>query len=398
MMSCVIPLLVVAIGAGPEGVAMNDVVPGNNRFAFDLFGKVRDRPGNLVFSPYSISTALAMTYTGANGQTAREMAETLHFPTDGKALDSGFAALRALIGGEGEDRPYQFSTANALWGQQGLHYRAEFLKRAEASFGAGLRSVDFLNDPEGARKAINAWVEKQTRDKIKELISASNIDKDTDLILTNAIYFKGSWTVPFPKTSTKDEDFKDGQTSKPVPTMHLTSHFGYLEADDLQALDLPYVGNDLSMVILLPKKVDGLAGLESSLTSDKVEGWLARLSRKNVQVARPRFKVESSCELARTLASMGMPSAFGSQADFSGMTTDRALYLSAVIHKAFAEVNEEGTEAAAATAVVMKRFLAVRPYEAPVVFQADHPFLFLIRDLRSGSILFVGRVANPASV
>jgi serpin B len=395
MLCCTIPLLVVAIGAGPERVAMNDVVAGNNRFAFDLFGKVRNRPGNLVFSPYSISTALALTYTGASGQTAEEMAETLHLPPDGKALDSGFAALRALIGGEGEDRAYQLSTANALWGQQGLSYRPEFLKRAEASFGAGLRPVEFLENPEGARKTINAWVEKQTRDKIKNLLASSDIDRDTDLILTNAIYFKGSWAIPFPKASTKDAEFRDSNTSSRVPTMHLTSQFGYLETDDFQGLDLPYVGNDLSMVILLPKKVDGLTGLESSLSSTSVEGWLAKLARRRVQVELPRFKVEASCELAKTLASMGMPSAFGRQADFSGITTDRRLAISAVIHKAFTEVNEEGTEAAAATAVIMKRSLAIAPQQIPVVFRADHPFLFLIRDIRSGSILFVGRVVNP---
>ena len=395
MLSFMMPLLVAVIGAGPERVAMNDVVEGNNRFAFELFGKVRDRPGNLVFSPYSISTALAMTYTGASGQTAREMAETLHLPKDGKALDSGFAALRTLIGGDGEDRPYQLSTANALWGQQGLSYRPEFLKRAESCFGAGLRPVDFLGDPGGARKMINAWVEEQTRDKIKNLLASSDIDRDTDLILTNAVYFKGSWATPFPKASTKDAEFRDGKSSRPVPTMHLTSQFGYLESDDFQGLDLPYVGNDLSMVILLPKKVDGLAGLESSLSNSSIEGWLAKLARRRVQVELPRFKVEASCELAKTLASMGMPSAFGREADFSGMTTDRRLAISAVIHKAFTEVNEEGTEAAAATAVIMKRSMAIAPQQVPVVFRADHPFLFLIRDVRSGSILFLGRVANP---
>ncbi len=395
MLCHTIPLLLISIGAGAEGVAMNDVVPGNNRFAFDLFGKVRDRPGNLVFSPYSISTALAMTYLGANGQTAREMAETLHFPNDGKALDSGFATLRALIDGEGEKRPYRLHTANALWGQLGLNYRAEFLRRAEASFGAGLRPVDFLEDPQGARKTINDWVERQTLDKIKDLLAPPNVTKDTDLILTNAIYFKGSWAIPFPKAGTRDVPFRNGKESKPVPTMHLTSQFGYLETDSFQALDLPYVGNDLSTVILLPKKVDGLAALESSLASPSVEGWLAKLSRQKVEVALPRFKLEASSELAKTLASMGMPSAFGRGADFSGITTDRGLHLSAVIHKAFAEFNEEGTEAAAATAVTAIRAMAIVPQKPPVLFRADHPFLFLIRDVRSGSILFLGRVVNP---
>jgi serpin B len=323
------------------------------------------------------------------------MAETLHLPNDSKALDSGFAALRALIGGETPDRPYQLSTANALWGQQGLDYRAEFLRRTEASFGAGLRPVDFLNDPQGARETINAWVERQTRDKIKDLLAPSDINNRTDLILTNAIYFKGAWAVPFPKAATKDEPFGDGKTSNPVPTMHRTGDLGYLEADNFQALDLPYVGNDLSMVILLPKQMDGLAALESSLSSTRVAEWLGKLDRQKVEVSLPLFRLESSSELAKTLAGLGMPSAFGRDADFSGIATDRRLSISAVIHKAFAEVNEEGTEAAAATAVVMMRTLAMRPQKPPVVFRADHPFLFLIRDARSGSILFLGRVANP---
>ena len=395
MLCCTIPLLVVAIGAGPEGVSMNDVVPGNNRFAFDLYAKARDRPGNLVFSPYSISTALAMTSAGAGGRTASEMAETLHLPADGKALDSGFAALRALIGGEGDVRPYRLDTANALWGQQGLDYRPEFVRRAEAGFGAGLRPVDFLGDPQGARVTINAWVERQTLDKIKDLLAPSDVTKDTDLILTNAIYFKGSWAVPFPKGGTRDEAFRDGQGSNPVPTMHLTGRFGYLETDDFQGLDLPYLGNDLSTIVLLPKQVDGLAALEATLSSPSVEGWLAKLSRQRVEVSLPRFKVEGSSELARTLAELGMPSAFGRDADFSGIATDRRLHLSAVIHKAYAEFNEEGTEAAAATAVTAIRSMAVHVEKPPVVFRADHPFLFLIRDVRSGSILFLGRVAHP---
>jgi serpin B len=372
---------------------MWELVPGNNRFAVDLLGTIRDRPGNLIFSPYSISTALAMTLAGANGRTAEEMVETLHVPAEAEATDAGFAALRALIDGEG--RPYQLSTANALWGQQGLAYRRDFLERAEAGYGAGLRAVDFLGDPQGARETINAWVERLTRDKIKDLLAPSDIKPGTDLILTNAIYFKGAWDVPFPETATRDEAFGDGQASNQVPTMHLTGRFGYFEAEDFQALELLYVGDDLSMVILLPRKLDGLAGLESSLSSLEVEGWLAKLSRRRVEVALPRFKLGCRIELTKALASLGMPTAFGRQADFSGMTTDRPLSISAVIHQAFAEVNEEGTEAAAATAVIAFATSAFIMPMPPVVFRADHPFLFLIRDVRSGSILFLGRVTDP---
>ena len=397
MISCMIPLLVVAIGAGPEEVAMKDVVRGNNRFAFDLYGKVRDRSGNLFLSPYSISSALAMTYAGAMGPTAEEMARTLHFPANGQALDAGFAGLHTLIDGGAEERPYQLAAANALWGQQGLHYRPDFLKRTEASYGATLHPMDFAGDPEAARKTINAWVEKLTRDKIKDLLGPSDVTRQTDLILTNAIYFKGAWATPFPKPATKDEDFGDGRKTIPVPTMHVIDQFGYLEdpAEGLQALNLPYVGNALSMVVLLPKKPDGLPALEAAITGEKLEGWLAKLASRRVDVSLPRFKLECGFELANALGSLGMKSAFGPEADFSGMTTDRRLFLSAVIHKAFADVNEEGTEAAAATAVVMMRAMARPVPQPPVVFKADHPFLFLIRDVRSGSILFMGRVTNP---
>ncbi len=248
----------------------------------------------------------------------------------------------------------------------------------------------------GPRKTINLWVEQQTRDKIKDLLAPPDVTKDTDLILTNAVYFKGAWATPFPKGATKDVPFKDGKTSNPVPTMHLTDQFGYVETDDVQGLDLHYVGNELSAFLLLPKKEDGLAALEASLSSPAVEGWLAKLTRQRVQVSLPRFKVETSSELSKTLSAMGMPSAFEPKlADFSGIATDRKLYLSAVIHKAFAEFNEEGTEAAAATAAVVMRATAVYAQRPPVVFRADHPFLFLIRDLRSGSILFMGRVEYP---
>jgi serpin B len=397
MLRQILPLLIFVVGSLPVEGAMTDVVRGNNQFAVDLFGKARVRPGNLFFSPYSISTALAMTYAGARGQTAREMASTLHFPAEGDALHASFAALDRSIEGESGTKAFQLDTANALWGQRGLSYLPEFLKITEANYRAGLHPVDFMGNPEAARKTINAWVEERTRDKIKDLLGPLDIRPDTDLVLTNAIYFKGAWAVPFPRAATHDEVFGNGDKSYPIPTMHLTSRFGYLdgEGDGFQALDLPYAGNALSMVVLLPKKVDGLAALEASLTAPKLAGWLGRLSPQKVEVSLPRFKLEYGLELSEALKSLGMPSAFEPKADFSGMTADRRLFISKVIHKAFADVNEEGTEAAASTAVIMTRGLAVVPNRPPIVFRADHPFLFLIRDVRSGSILFLGRVINP---
>jgi serpin B len=402
MIHAMIPLLVVAIGAGPEGVAVKDLVSGNNQFAIDLYGQARARPGNLFFSPYSISTALAMTYAGANGETAREMATTLRFPIEGSTLHAGFAQLDARINGGGETRPFELSVANALWGQKGLSYRPEFLKLTETCYKAGLHPVDFAADPDAARTLINRWVEDRTHDKIKDLLGSSDVGKDTDLILTNAIYFKGAWAVPFNKQLTKDEGFRTSDfltelSPVPVPMMHVTSEFGYLDdtTGGLQILSLPYAGKTLSMVVLLPRKTDGLANLEASLTSSKLGGWLTKLSNQRVDVAMPKFKLECGLGLSQILASMGMPKAFTPVADFSGMTSDRRLYISAVIHKAFADVNEEGTEAAAATGVVMKRALSVVPAKPPIVFRADHPFLFLIRDEPTGSILFMGRMTQP---
>ena len=401
MLRRLIPLLVVAIGAGPEEVAMKDVARGNNQFAVDLYGKVRGGTGNVFFSPYSISAALAMTSAGARGETARQMADTLHFPADGEALHSAFAGLDAQINGGPEPRPYQLSTANALWGQQGLNFRPEFLKLTETYYRAGLRQVDFAGNPEAARKRINGWVEEQTRDKIKDLIGSGAIRRDTELVLTNAIYFKGAWSVPFSRPATKDEDFATLGKRSPVPMMHRTGSLNYLDGVGFQALELPYAGNALSMVVLLPKKADGLGDLEATLTGPKLDGWLAKLSwagRSRFRCPGSSWNAGSSLKKRRRCRRWGCRwrSAAEESRTSRGSARDRKLFISAVIHKAFVDVNEEGTEAAAATAVTDDSAShGDGLQEPPVVFRADHPFLFLIRDVRSGSILFLGRVTEP---
>ncbi len=393
-----IPLLVVAIGAGPEGNAVPDVVKGNNQFAVDLYGKTRGRPGNIFFSPYSISTALAMTYTGAGGETAREMASSLHFPSDSKTLEASYAGLvEQILGGESK-KIYQLDIANALWGQKGLDYSADFLKRTEAAYQATLHPLDFQSNPESARQTINAWVEQKTRDKIKNLLPPSSVKHSTDLILTNAIYLKAAWASPFSRSATTNQDFQTATAKVSVPLMHHTAQYRYFDAevDGVQVVDLPYSGGSLSMVVILPRQVDGLERFESSLTSARLEDYLGKLgSSQKVEVFLPRFKLEQSLELGEALKSLGMTQAFTPQADFSAITTSRNLFLSAVIHKAYADINEEGTEAAAATGVVMRAAAMMAPQKPPVVFRADHPFLFLIRDIRSGSILFLGRMAQP---
>jgi serine protease inhibitor len=369
-------------------------VEGNNAFAIDLYARLKAEKGNLFFSPYSVSTALAMTYAGARGNTETQMADVLHFELDQERLHPAFGALVARLNARGKEDAYQLSVANALWGQKGYRFLRDFLELTEKVYGGAFREVDFSTPEarEAARRTINAWVAKETQDKIKELIKREVLDRWTTLVLTNAIYFKGNWASQFKKGQTKDSPFTVAPDKKvDVPMMYQKGDFKYVETESFQALELPYVGDELSMVILLPHKMEGLADLEKSLTSDNLNKCLTGLRKQEVSVYLPKFKMTSEFRLEEVLESMGMPDAFSSRADFSGMTGRKDLDISKVIHKAFVEVNEEGTEAAAATAVVMVRGGPRKPR----VFRADHPFIFLIRDNPSGSILFLGRVANP---
>lgn len=373
----------------------------NNEFAVDLYTKlaVAD-PGNLFFSPISIETALAMTYAGARGSTADQMANVLHLPSEAGDIHRDFGSflkrLNAPKSDEGKPRGYQLSIANALWGQKGYSFSPEFVGLLEKNYGAGLEVVDFKQNAESARKRINAWVEERTRDRIKDLIGQGVLTPDTRLVLTNAIYFKGDWAAQFEKKGTHDEPFHlSVERQKAVPLMHRTGDYGYMETDELQALKLPYVGGDLSMIVILPRKVDGLPALEKGLTQGKLSKWFSGLRNQKVEVSLPRFKATTQFELNKVLSKMGMPDAFdATRADFSEMTGNRDLMISNVIHKAFVEVNEQGTEAAAATGVVMT--LRAMPSE-PKVFRADHPFLFVILEEKSGAILFLGRLVEPES-
>jgi len=391
-------LLLTALTMCPANMAqdrqpMAEVVAGNTQFAVELYEKLRARPGNLFLSPHSLSTALAMTYTGARGETAAQMARVLHFKAEPGPLSAAFRALNEQIDAGDASRPFELSTANAFWGGKDERFLPEFLRLLTEYYRAGLRQVDFLQ-AEQARRTINAWVEAQTNGKIRDLLQPRDLGPDTALVLTNAIYFKGNWAHPFPKTSTREEDFTltDGAKIR-VPTMRQTGRLRFLDGPGFQALELPYAGDALSMVVLLPQKADGLAALEESLSAKKLEDWLSKLSTRTVAVSMPRFKFEAGFELKDALSALGMPLAFSGPADFSGMNGGHDLFLSAVIHKAFLDVNEEGTEAAAASAVVVSRGKA--RFEPVVTFRAEHPFLFLIRDNSSGSLLFLGRVADP---
>jgi serpin B len=371
------------------------IVEGNNKFALELYQALQSQQGNLFLSPYSISTALAMTYAGARGQTQEQMAKTLNFPTttlSNEQFHSAFGAIIRKLNAAGQIGGCELAVANALWGQKDYKFLQEFLTLVRTNYDGDLRQVDFAKQTEAARKTINDWVEGKTREKIKELIKPGMLDSMTRLVLTNAIYFKGKWASQFKPDKTQDAPFilLGGQKVN-VPMMNQTGQFGYAQTDAIQLLEMPYINNELSMVVLLPNKLDGVNELEKGLTADNLAGWLAKLRKREVQVWLPRFKLTCEFSLAETLGSMGMPDAFSSKADFSGMTGNRELFISAVVHKAYVEVNEEGTEAAAATGVAMKLTSVPLP---PPVFKADHPFVFLIRDNHTGSILFIGRATT----
>ncbi len=372
------------------------LVADNTAFAIDLYHQLRDAEGNLFFSPYSISTALAMTYAGARGETETQMAQALHFDLGQEALHPAFAALGQRFQAVQAAGDVQFSVANALWPHIDYPFLPTFLELVAANYGVALTALDYVTDPEGARQQINAWAETQTQGKIKDLIPPRIIDELTRLVLTNAIYFKGNWANQFDPARTKDAPFtvQSGQRVT-VRLMAQKLTCGYGEAAGVQVLELPYVGNDLSMVILLPSVVDGLASLEAQLTPAALTQWTGRLREIEVQVFLPRFKVEAAFRLDEALQALGMIDAFDLlRANFAAMDGIAMLFISAVLHKAFVEVNEEGTEAAAATAVVMG--LRSMPPPTPV-FRADHPFLFLIRENSTGSVLFLGRVMDPTA-
>jgi serpin B len=373
------------------------VVEGNNAFAVALYHQLSHQAANLFFSPESISTALAMAYAGARGNTASEMAKALHFTVPPGQLHPAMGALLRDLNAAHSD--YQLNVANALWAQQGYTFLDQFLTLLKSDYGAGLQQVDFKGAPEAARSTINHWVEQQTQDKIKDLLAPGALRTDTRLVLTNAIYFKGTWQTQFDKAQTRNEDFYLSQTkSAAAPLMHREGSFGYFDGGTFQILEVPYKSNALSLIVLLPKERSGLSGLEDSMTASNMQQWLSQVAPvSKVIVTIPRFKSTQEFELSTALRALGMPQAFGAGADFSGMTGQRDFAISAVIHKAFVDVNEEGTEAAAATAVTMRALAMRAPGPPPPVFRADHPFIFFIRDNGSRSILFMGRMTDPAS-
>lgn len=385
-----------AAGAGEPDVGAR--VRGNTAFALDLYAQLKTQDGNLFFSPHSISSALAMTYAGARGETAAQMEKVLHFAPGGGEAHAAFEVLQRRLDAVQAHGDVQLAVANSLWPQKDYPFLPDFLELVKVRYDAGITPLDFAGNAEGARTTINRWVEGKTREKIQDLIAPGNLDPLTRLVLVNAIHFKGSWAGRFDADRTEEADFHVAADSTvKVPMMAQTRKFPLAEMDGGQVLKLPYAGGDLSMLVVLPREKDGLAALEAGLSLERLAEWTSRLAEREVRVLLPKFKLTwGVAELNRNLMALGMADAFDdSRADFSGMDGRMGwLYIGLVLHKAFVEVNEEGTEAAAATAVVMKaRSMHPSP---PVEFRADHPFLFLIQEEETGAILFMGRVEDPS--
>jgi serpin B len=376
---------------------MDTTATVRNAFANRLYDRLANaqQGKNLFLSPFSIQVALAMTTAGARGETRLDMADLIGAPESIEEQNRQYARLLKSIYGEGK-RPFQLVIANALWGQKGYLFKPAFQEAIADFYDGAMHGVDFRARPDEAVKTINAWVSDKTRAKIKELIQRNLIDKETRLILTNAIYFKGQWEQQFKVVDTKNQQWH-GSQKRLVPMMHQRGGYLYHEGNGFQALDIPYQGQQLSMLVVLPRKKDGLAAVERQWVQEQTYRQVTEHldDEENVFLSLPRFKMETEFKLKPVLCDLGAGLAFSDDADFSGIGDDR-LKISEVVHKAFVEVNEEGTEAAAATAVLMIRCAGLsRPAPKPIIFEADHPFLFFIRDRKTNAVLFSGRVLDP---
>ncbi|OHB49728.1 MAG: hypothetical protein A2Y10_06100 [Planctomycetes bacterium GWF2_41_51] len=384
-----------AADASPEkDTNMKTQVAANTDFTLSLYRNLKNETkiSNLFFSPYSISTALAMVYGGARGETQKQIANALHFTLSDDSLHRTFGDLQKRLIQENKSKGCQLFLANALWMQKNEQFLKEFLTLV-SNYSAGLRQLDFIAETESSRQVINSWIGEKTNDNIKDLIPSGAIDENTRLILTNAIYFKGKWKFEFEKSETKKADFFTLKKRKiEVNMMHLKENFKYYADEKLQAVELPYKSNEISMFIMLPKEINDIEKTESLLTSHYLNDITTKLNTNEIDLFFPKFKITwGTSSLRNSLIKMGMTDAFAN-ADFSGINGKADLFLSDVLHQAVIEVNEEGTEATAATGGVIELSIA----DEPTTFRVDHPFIFFIKDNRSGSILFMGRVTEPS--
>ncbi|MFH1770679.1 MAG: serpin family protein [archaeon] len=403
LLGIIISLFLISCSSTPNPITVNDdnatvegvngVIQDNNELAIKLYKEINKEGENLFFSPYSISTAFAMTYEGAKGQTAKEMEEVFGFSTNDDDRRPSFASLYNTI--NKKDKEYKLSTANALWTNKDYEFLPEYLNTIENYYGGKTTNLDFSKSTKSA-KIINDWVEDQTNNKIKNLVPESAINPMTKMVLTNAIYFKGDWIKQFEPKDTYETNFKITPENKIKIDMMVQddsdAKFNYAETDELQILEMKYKSKEVSMLVLLPKE-DDLTALEESLNTANLAVWNSMLEEQRVDLYFPKFKLETTYGLNENMINLGMPTAFSEGiADFSGMDGTKDLFISKVIHKAFVEVDEQGTEAAAATAIMMGATSAGPMYP---IFKADHPFIFIIQEKSTGSILFMGKVVNP---
>jgi len=396
-------LLIAAVVAGaatlsaaeaPDKASLDAVVKGNTAFALKMHQQLSSEEGNVFFSPYSISSALGMTYAGARNNTEQEMKAALQFPGGREEMYRSFGNLQEGLNEVQKAGDVKLSIANAIWAEKSYSFLPSFMDLVQKEYKSKISLADFVGNAEKERVVINTWVEDQTNDKIKDLIPEGVLDALTRMVLVNAIYFKGDWASQFKESHTRERDFHVTAEKKvKAKMMYQRGDFRLAEDTDTQALEMPYKGDSLSMLVLLPKEKNAISNLEQALTPEKLNDLIAKLRKTKVEVSFPKFKVETDYDLIPPFKKLGMKDAFGGNSDFSGMDGTRNLYISAILHKAFVEVDEKGTEAAAATAVVMRRRSA-RLYPR---FTADHPFLFLIRDNATGSVLFLGRMTQPNS-
>ncbi|APR80447.1 Serine protease inhibitor (serpin family) [Minicystis rosea] len=382
----------------PSAEELTALAKSNNAFAIDLYGKLRVSKGNLAFSPTSISTTLTMAWAGARGETAAEMKAALHVDTT--AAEAGAAAGKLFGSYRASNADVTLRVANRLFGDKSFSFDPTYLALTRGTFGAPLHPLDFKGDADGSRTLINDWVAGQTNDRIKDLFPPGAIKPQATLVLTNAICFLGKWVTPFPKNMTRPATFHVTATeSHDVPTMHVKEHFRFAAVDGLKLLEMPYKSSDLAMTIILPDARDGLEAVEKQLSPATLDRWLLDLAADEVNVSLPTFTIDPAEPMAldEPLSALGMSRMFDpGAADFTGMASPQSdrLFVSRVFHKAFVKVDEQGTEAVAATGATIS--LVTARAAPPPEFHADHPFLFLLRDTRSGIVLFIGRITDPA--
>lgn len=378
----------------PERASLDAVVQGNTAFALKMHQQLSSEEGNVFFSPYSISSALGMTYAGARNNTEQEMKAALQFPGERDEMCRSFGNLQEGLNDVQQRGDVKLSIANAIWAEKSYTFLPSFMDLVQKDYKSKISLADFVGNAEKERVVINTWVEDQTNDKIKDLIPEGILDARTRMVLVNAIYFKGDWASQFHESHTHVRDFHVTAEKKVnVKMMYQKGDFRFAADADTQALEMPYKGGDLSMLVLLPKEKNAISKLEQTLTPEKLNGLIAKLRKTTVEVSFPKFKVEADYNLIPPFKKLGMKDAFEATSDFSGMDGTQNLSISAILHKAFVEVDEKGTEAAAATAVVM----TLRSLPKYRKFMADHPFVFLIRDKATGSVLFMGRMTQPNS-